>query len=124
MQVTYPPLTREAYNELSRKWSLLILKAIFLGQSRFNDFLKFYENEGLSNKMLANELRRLEQFGYISKEIASKTPLRIEYRLTEMGLGTNKIIYERLKFGMKFGLPDLNKPAFKDVNLEKIFNIE
>ena len=34
--------------------------------------------------MLANELQRLEQFGYIQKEIVSKTPLRIEYRLTEM----------------------------------------
>lgn len=74
--------------------------------------------------MLANQLKRLEDFGYISKEIVSKTPLIAEYRLTEMGLGTNKIIYERLKFGMKFGLPDLNKPEFKTFNLEKIFGIE
>ena len=103
---------------------MLIIKAIFLGQTRFNEFLKNYEKEGLSNKMLANELRRLEHYGYIQKEIVSKTPLRIEYRLSEMGRGTNKIIYERLKFGMKFGLYDPNKPPFKNVNLEKIFGIE
>ena len=103
---------------------MLIIKAIFLGSKRFNDFLKDYEKEGLSNKMLAIELRRLEQYGYIQKEIMSKTPLRIEYRLTEMGLGTNKIIYERLMFGIRFGLYDPNKTPFKNLNLEKIFGIE
>ena len=110
--------------ELSRKWSMIILKSIFLGHSRFNEFLKDYEKEGLSNKMLANELRRLEKYGYIEKEIVSKTPLRIEYKLTEMGRGTNKIIYERLKFGIKFGLYDPNKLPFKDMNLEKLFGFE
>ena len=95
-----------------------------MGHNRFNEFLKDYEYEGLSNKMLATELRKLEQFGYISKEIVSKTPLRIEYSLTEMGRGTNKIIYERLKFGMRFGLYDPNKLPFKNLNLEKIFGIE
>ena len=73
--------------------------------------------------MLANELQRLEQFGYIQKEIVSKTPLRIEYRLTEMWLGTNKIIYERLMFGFRFGLYDINNPAFKNINLKKTFFI-
>ena len=56
--------------------------------------------------MLANELQRLEQFGYIQKEIISKAPLQIEYSLTETGLGTDKIIYERLMFGFRFGLYD------------------
>lgn len=124
LEVTYPPLTREAYKELSRKWSMLIIKAIFLGHTRFNEFLKFYENEGLSNKMLATELQRLEKYGYIHKEIVSKTPLRVEYSLTEMGRGTNKIIYERLMFGMRFGLYDPNTPPFKDVDLKQLLGIE
>ena len=99
--------------EFSRKWSTIIIKNIFLGHTRFNEFLKHYEEDGLSNKMLANELQRLEQFGYIQKEIVSKTPLKIEYSLPEMGLGTNKIIYERLMFGFRFGLYDQNDPYLR-----------
>lgn len=73
-------ITMETYNELSRKWAIPILKDMFLGCKRFMDFLEVHAN--LSNRVLSDQLKRLEKHGYIRKEIASKTPVKIEYHLT------------------------------------------
>lgn len=110
------------YDELSKKWALTIIKDLFLGCKRFSDFLE--NNSQLSNKVLSDQLKRLGEFGYITKKIVSVTPIRAEYELTEMGQDLNKIIYEKYIFGMKYGFIDKNCPTFKNRSLEEIFNIK
>lgn len=115
--------TLESYEELSKKWALRIIKSMFMGSKRFNDFLKAYKGT-LSNRVLSDQLKRLENFGYIEKRIISTTPLIVEYHLTKMGRDLNKIIYEHSKFAIKHGLITKNHPAFKGKRLEEIFNIK
>ena len=110
------------YVELSKKWALNIIKDLFLGCKRFSDFLE--NNSHISNKVLSDQLKRLEEFGYITKKIVSVTPIRAVYELTEMGQDLNKIIYEKYIFGMKYGFIDKNCPTFKNRSLEHIFNIK
>ena len=69
-------------------------------------------------------LERLEEYGFLSKKIVSITPLRAEYILTEMGRDLNKIIYEKLKLGIRHGFVNKNCFAFKNRSLEEIFSIE
>jgi len=52
------------------------------------------------------------------------TPIKAEYELTEMGQDLNKIIYEKLIFGIKYGFIDKNRPDLRNRSLEKIFNIK
>lgn len=147
MQVTQPPVSREAYDELARKWALPILKDIFMGCKRFSDFLDLHKKnspedsgdfdkgdskkqpkntsrvKGLSNRVLSDQLKRLEEFGFIKKEIISKSPVQIEYSLTQMGLDLNKFLYEKVMWALKYGVASRDDSYFKGHDIEKTFFI-
>ena len=67
-------------NFIGKKWTIHILRDLFLGRKRFSDFLK--TNPQLSTKTLSIRLKELENNGIIEKQIISKTPVLIEYNLT------------------------------------------
>ncbi|WP_034228327.1 winged helix-turn-helix transcriptional regulator [Aquimarina pacifica] len=67
------------------KWSILII--IMLGESeklRFNELKK--RIKGISSKVLAERLKRMERDGYIQREMFSEVPIRVEYQLTAFGI--------------------------------------
>ena len=119
---TKPKLTMEAYMELSKKWAIFLLKDMFLGCKRFNDFLEVHPN--LSNRVLSDQLKGLEKYGYIEKKLISMSPVRVEYELTELGKGLNKMLYEKLMWTIKFGLIDRDNPYFRGNDIEKAFGIK
>ena len=110
------------FNELSRKWAIVLIKDLFLGCKKFNDFLEL--NPNLSNKVLSDQLKRLIEFGYIAKKVVSITPLMAEYELTKMGRDLNKLIYEQFNFAIAYGFIDKDCPDFKNRTLEDIFSIK
>ncbi|MFZ2455202.1 MAG: helix-turn-helix domain-containing protein [Candidatus Altiarchaeia archaeon] len=112
---------RLIYGELSRKWSMTIIKDIFLGYKTFSGFLEV--NEGLTNKVLSDQLKRLEELGFIKKEIVSITPLKATYELTPMGKSLNKLVYEMIMFGLDNKIFDRTYPLIAGKNLEEIFEI-
>ena len=114
--------TMDGYNELSRKWAISILKSMFFGCKRFSDFLEVYD--GLSNRVLSDQLKRLEHHGFIKKEIVGKNPVKIEYSLTEIGRDLNKMLYEKCMFAIRQGLISRDDPYFKGKNLEEAFDIK
>jgi DNA-binding HxlR family transcriptional regulator len=64
------------------KWSLLILRGMFVGWSRYREFLS--APEGISTNILADRLKRLEAQGLISRRSDGETGAP-SYRLTRMG---------------------------------------
>lgn len=84
---------------VGKKWCLEIVRDMFFGKTRFKDFLE--ENPKLTSKVLSQRLRELEDGGFIEKLIMSKTPLRIEYQLTEKGYDLNKIMYDLAMLSFK-----------------------
>lgn len=117
-----PKLTMEAYMELSKKWAVFLLKDMFLGCKRFNDFLEAHPN--LSNRVLSDQLKGLERYKYIQKKIVSTSPVKIEYKLTNLGMGLNKMLYEKAMFAIEFGLIDKNDKYFKGKDLKNAFGIK
>ena len=115
-------LTMEAYMELSKKWAIFILKDMFLGCRRFNDFLEVHPE--LSNRVLSDQLKGLEKHGYIEKKIVSTSPVKIEYVLTELGLSLNKMLYEKAVWAINHGLISRDSPYFRGNDLEKAFGIK
>lgn len=115
-------LTMEAYMELSKKWAVFILKDMFLGCTRFNDFLEVHPE--LSNRVLSDQLKGLEKHGYIRKTIVSTTPVRIEYRLAELGRSLNRMLYEKAIWAIEHGLLERNNKYFRGKDIEKAFGIE
>ncbi len=71
-----------AVAQVGDEWTIMILREMFLGTRRFDDFLR---QTGMSSHLLAQRLKKLEQQGVIRREPYSKHPPRHEYRLTAMG---------------------------------------
>ncbi|ARP94510.1 winged helix-turn-helix transcriptional regulator [Bordetella genomosp. 13] len=69
---------------LEGRWKLLILFHLFGGQvQRYSDLEKLIP--GISQKMLAQQLRQLEGDGIVVRTVYPEVPPRVEYRLTEWG---------------------------------------
>ena len=115
-------ITRDVYDELSRKWALTLIKDLFFGAKRFNDFLQKHQN--LSNRVLSDQLKRLEHLGFIEKKVVSMNPVRVEYALTQMGRDLNKMLYEKVMFAIKYGLADRNDYYFRGHDIEKALGIK
>ena len=106
---------------LMRRWTIFILKDMFIGAKRFNDFLKM--NPRISGKVLSDQLKILEEYGYIEKVVVSTTPLKAEYLLTEKGRGRNKMLYELMVFAKTYLVPESDCDHFKGENLKKLYGI-
>ncbi len=69
---------------LEGRWKLLLLFHLFDGQvQRFSDFER--RVPGISPKMLAQQLRQLEEDGLVIRTVYPQVPQKVEYRLTEWG---------------------------------------
>lgn len=75
--------TRMVLDRLADKWSLLILDRLGDGPVRFNRLRR--DIKGISQKMLAQTLRRLERDGLVSRTIFATVPVTVEYALTGLG---------------------------------------
>ena len=77
---------------IRKKWVIQIIRDLFFGKTRFHEF-----KEGkpkLSNKVLSNCLKEMEQNGIIHKIIDSYDKKDVKYYLTEKGKSLNKVLYE------------------------------
>ena len=72
-----------AVGVLSSKWSVAILAELAGGTRRFNELLRSID--GISRRMLAATLRRLEQDGLIVRRVYADVPVRVEYDLSVAG---------------------------------------
>lgn len=96
----FPCPIEKAQEILGKKWSILLIRDMYAGKSKFTDFLT--ENPKLSTRMLALRLRELEDNGFLDKKIVSKTPLRAEYFLTKKGYSARKILLALSLFSLEF----------------------
>jgi DNA-binding HxlR family transcriptional regulator len=76
--------TREVLDRLRDKWSARAIAALLRGPLGFVELRR--ELHGVSHKVLSHVLRSLERDGYFSRHVRARAPLRVEYRLTSLGL--------------------------------------
>jgi len=65
------------------RWTLVILRDLAMGKSRFGEFLS--SPEKIPTNILAARLSRLESSGLIEKHAYQNNPARFEYALTARG---------------------------------------
>ena len=65
------------------RWGVLVLVALREGMHRFSDLRR--KINGISEKMLAQTLRGLEEDGFILRVSRPVVPPHVEYSLTPMG---------------------------------------
>ncbi|WP_210589256.1 helix-turn-helix domain-containing protein [Streptomyces sp. GESEQ-35] len=76
-------LAREIFSDVANKWALLIIEAVGERTLRFSELRD--EVEGISHKMLTQNLRMLERNGLVERKVYPTVPPRVEYTLTEPG---------------------------------------
>ncbi|MBP3790439.1 MAG: helix-turn-helix transcriptional regulator [Methanobrevibacter sp.] len=76
---------------MSRKWTIVLIRDMFTGKKYFREFSE--GKEGLSNTVLSDTLKFMEENGLIIKN-------NNEYHLTSKGLRLNRILYEMAVFGL------------------------
>jgi DNA-binding HxlR family transcriptional regulator len=76
-------LAREIFSDIANKWALLIIETIGDATKRFTE-LKV-EVDGISHKMLTQNLRLLERNGLVVRVVHPTVPPRVDYTLTEPG---------------------------------------
>lgn len=68
---------------IGSKWKLLILRNLLARPWRFNELRK--NLEGISQKVLTDSLRSLEEDGIVTRTVYPEVPPRVEYALSDLG---------------------------------------
>ncbi|MBL7716152.1 MAG: helix-turn-helix transcriptional regulator [Bdellovibrionales bacterium] len=76
--------TRDAIDSITGLWGVLILRALHENQVLRNADLKRLV-PGISEKMLAQTLKRLERTAFVERRSYPVIPPKVEYRLTKLG---------------------------------------
>jgi DNA-binding HxlR family transcriptional regulator len=82
---------------LSGKWTILLIRDLADGRSRFCELERSLE--GISPRTLSLRLRALEEQGIVVRKTFPEVPPRVEYTLTEKGRGLVPIIEDMRRYG-------------------------
>jgi DNA-binding HxlR family transcriptional regulator len=82
------------------RWTLLIVRDLIFGRSRFKDFTA--SPEGIPTNILSERLNRLLRHGLIEKIPVEDSPKRLAYRLTKKGLSLRPILRSMRDWGLKW----------------------
>ncbi|MFD0714335.1 winged helix-turn-helix transcriptional regulator [Paenibacillus sp. GCM10027626] len=84
------------------KWKLIILWHLGLeGTKRFSELKKRIPS--ITQKMLTNQLRELEEDQLVSRKVYAEVPPRVEYSLTSYGESLMPILQMMYSWGKDYG---------------------
>lgn len=75
---------------IGNKWKLLILRNLLAGTQRFGELKRGVP--GISQKVLTENLRSMENDGIILRKEYNTVPPRVEYQLTDLGNSLKPLI--------------------------------
>lgn len=101
---------------INRKWIIQLIRDMFFGKTRFNEFKE--DKPNLSNKVLSNCLKEMEENGLIKRNVIGEN--NVEYKLSQKGQSLNRIVYELAIFTLN---NDLNNKYYNDERKEELRSI-
>lgn len=85
------------FERLSNKWFLMLLSALHAEPKRFNQLLR--EHAMLSQKMLSQTLKNLEEDGLVVREVnGNRMPVQVTYKITPFGINLIDIVSPLFKW--------------------------
>ena len=82
------------------RWSLLVVRDLMLGRSRFKEFCA--SPEGVPTNILSERLERLLRHGVIEQVPAADGGKRLAYRLTAKGRALKPVMASMRDWGLKW----------------------
>ena len=96
--------SREILEHLANKWSVLVLRCLSEGVHRFSELKQ--RIEGMSEKMLSQTLKVLEQDGFVLRTVYPVVPPKVEYQLTITGSQAADKVMQMIHW-IERGLPEI-----------------
>jgi DNA-binding HxlR family transcriptional regulator len=88
---------------LGGKWKPILINAIYqTAPARFGELKRSII--GITQSMLTQQLRELEDDGIISRKIYAQIPPKVEYTLTAFGLTLSPVIQTMANWGLEYKL--------------------
>jgi DNA-binding HxlR family transcriptional regulator len=94
-----PFVVQTTIRVLGGKWKLLILWHLKDAPKRYSELKRLIPE--VTEKMLIQQLRELEEDGIVSRKTLTETPLKVEYAFTEYGETLKLIIEPMCEWGRK-----------------------
>ena len=88
---------------VGERWTLLIVRELFIGPQRFSDMRR--RLSGVSPSVLSERLAILEERGLVSKSMLAPPAASVVYELTEAGRGLGPVLMALAQWGAQFLLP-------------------
>lgn len=102
------------HDMIKGKWKTIILWRLRLGATSLTKLEK--DIDGITQKMLLEQLKELIDYGFVEKTIFEGYPLHVEYSLTkDMG----ESILEALKIMQHIGIDYLKANGMENILIEK-----
>jgi DNA-binding HxlR family transcriptional regulator len=86
---------------IGERWTILIVRDIFLGIRRFDDLQR---DLGVARNILQNRLEGLVDHGILVKRPYQEKPVRYEYRLTAKGADLWPVLVSLLHWGDRYAI--------------------
>jgi DNA-binding HxlR family transcriptional regulator len=85
---------------IGSKWKLLIIRNLLQRPWRFNELKN--NLEGISQKVLTDSLRSMEDDGLIVRTVYPEVPPRVEYSLSDLGMSLKPILDSMVEWGTAY----------------------
>lgn len=82
------------------KWKVLIIRDLLTGTKRFGELKKSLD--GITQKVLTNNLRQMEASGLVSRKVYAEVPPRVEYSLSKTGFSLKPILDSMVEWGNEY----------------------
>jgi DNA-binding HxlR family transcriptional regulator len=95
-----PALPAErALKVISGRWKAIILYHLFDGPKRLSELKR--QVPDVSQKVLIQQLRELEEHGLVHREIFPQVPPRVDYSATALGLSLEPVLRALCEWGQR-----------------------
>lgn len=85
---------------VSGKWALMILHSLSEETLRFNELQRSLPS--MTQTTLTRQLKTLEEYGLIHREVYPQIPPKVEYSLTPIGQSFKMVLNEMEKWGNQY----------------------
>ena len=91
-----------ALHAIRGRWKVFILFQLLKETLRFSDLQRSISNNsanGVTPKMLTQELRQMEADGLVHREVYAQVPPKVEYSLTPLGESLRSVVDAMVAWG-------------------------
>jgi DNA-binding HxlR family transcriptional regulator len=85
---------------IGNKWKVLILRELLDSTKRFGELSRGIN--GISQKMLTQQLRQMEKDSLVKRKVYAEVPPKVEYSLTRVGRSLEPVLEAMSQWGRRY----------------------